>query len=99
MNPLDVLLSLGHEVVDLVGARLAPLVAGVGGSGSSGSSGPVHPPAALAGELAEAYAARTGHAAPAGCKRDPWGTAQLPDGSFEVGIWIPVSAPFTPAPV
>lgn len=97
MNPLDALLSLGHEVVDLVGARLAPLVASAGGSGPS--SGPVHPPAVVPGELSEAYTARTGIAVPTGGKFDPWLQIHRPDGGIDLGGFVPVSAAFTPAPV
>jgi hypothetical protein len=94
MNPLDALLSLGHEVVDLVGARLAPLFADAG----SGSSGPSFPPPAVPGELSEAYAARTGIAAPTACKYDPWLQVHRPDGGIDLGGFIPVGAAFASAP-
>lgn len=97
MNPLDALLSLGHEIVDLVGARLGPVIAS--GSSGSGSSGPGYPPPAVSGELSEAFVARTGLSVPAGLKFDPWAVSQRPDGGFDVGLWVPVSAAFTAAPV
>jgi hypothetical protein len=99
MNPLDALLSLGHEVVDLVGARLAPLASGSGSGSHGGSSGPSHPPPAVSGELSEAFTARTGIVVPAGLKFDPWAIVQRADGGFDLGLWIPVGASFASPPV
>jgi hypothetical protein len=100
MNPFDVLLSLGHEIVDLIGTRLAPFAAHESGTGtgSPSPSGPSFPPPAVPGELSEAYTARTGIAVPTGCKFDPWLQIHRPDGGIDLGGFVPVSALFTAAP-